>query len=274
MHSSPGTYELFKTQAAEAADELRQAEQALAALGRSDNLLNLDTQKKDAIEAINNLSNQLDALAAEIREQSTRAQVADTQLASVPERVPTQRRNVPNQYSVERLHTMLVELNNKRTEMLTKFRADDRLVVELDQQITDTTAAMERAQGISANEESTDVNPAWQALVTERMRARLALSGLESKAQQLRRELAERQRAGARLHRSRPRVRRGGAAGDRGPRQPRAVRQAGRRSAYRRGAGSPAHLERRPGPGAGRARTCRPSPTSGWAWSPEPLPPA
>ena len=117
------------------------------------------------------------------------------QLASVPERVPTQRRNVPNQYSVERLHTMLVELNNKRTEALTKFRADDRLVVELDQQITDTTAAMERAQGISANEESTDVNPAWQALVTERMKARLALSGLESKAQQLRRELAERQQA-------------------------------------------------------------------------------
>ena len=195
VHSSPGTYEVFKTQAAEAADELRQAEEALAALGRSDNLLNLDTQKKDAIEAINNLSNQLDALAAEIREQSTRAQVADMQLASVPERVPTQRRNVPNQYSVERLHTMLVELNNKRTEALTKFRADDRLVVELDQQITDTTAAMERAQGISANEESTDVNPAWQALVTERMRARLALSGLESKAQQLRRELAERQRA-------------------------------------------------------------------------------
>ena len=116
MHSSPGTYELFKTQAAEAADELRQAEEALAALGRSDNLLNLDTQKQDALEAVSHLSKQLDALAAEIREQSTRAKVADMQMASVPERVPTQRRNVPNQYSVERLHTLLVELNNKRTE--------------------------------------------------------------------------------------------------------------------------------------------------------------
>ena len=46
VHSSPGTYELFKTQAAEAADELRQAEEALAALGRSDNLLNLDTAEE------------------------------------------------------------------------------------------------------------------------------------------------------------------------------------------------------------------------------------
>jgi uncharacterized protein involved in exopolysaccharide biosynthesis len=195
VHSSPGTYGLFKAQAAEAAEELRQAEQALAALGRSNNLLNLDTQKKDALEAINQLTTQLDGLAAEIREQSTRAKVAEAQMTSVPERVPTQRRNVPNQYSVERLHTLLVELNNKRTEALTKFRADDRLVLELDQQIADTTAAMERAQGFSANEESTDVNPAWQALVAERMKARLALSGLESKSEQLKRELSERQQS-------------------------------------------------------------------------------
>jgi uncharacterized protein involved in exopolysaccharide biosynthesis len=195
VHSSPGTYEMFKTQAAEAAAELRQAEEALAALGRSDNLLNLDTQKKDALEAVSLLTRQLDALAAEMREQSTRAKVADIQLASVPERVPTARRNVPNQYSVERLHTMLVELNNKRTELLTKFNSDDRMVIELDQQIADTTSAMERAQGISANEETTDVNPAWQALVSERMKAQLALSGLESKNEQLRRELAQRQKA-------------------------------------------------------------------------------
>ena len=66
-------------------------------------------------------------------------------------------------------------------------------MVEIDQQITDTTAALEHAQGLSANEESSDVNPAWQALEGERMKARLALSGLESKAQQLRRELVEQQ---------------------------------------------------------------------------------
>jgi uncharacterized protein involved in exopolysaccharide biosynthesis len=193
VHSSPGTYELFKAQAADAARDLRAAEEALAGLGRSANLLNLDTQKKDALENINRITAQLDGIAGEIREQATRARVADVHMASVPQRLQTQLRNVPNQYSVERLHTLLVELNNKRTEALTKFRADDRLVVEIDTQIRDTTAALQHAQGLSANEESTDVNPAWQALEAERMKARLALSGLESKAQQLRRELAEHQ---------------------------------------------------------------------------------
>ena len=205
-----------------------------------------------ALERINQITTQLDSLSAEMREQSTRAKVADIHMASVPKRVPTQRRNVPNQYSVERLHTLLVELNNKRTEALTKFRADDRLVVELDQQITDTTAAMERAQGISANEESTDVNPAWQALV---VRTDEGAAGPVGAGEQGRAAAARAGRApagGARLHRGRPRVRRGGAAGDRGPRQPRAVRQEGGGSADRRGAGPPAHLERGAGPGAGR----------------------
>jgi uncharacterized protein involved in exopolysaccharide biosynthesis len=194
VHSSPGTYDLFKAQAAAAAAELREAEEALAGMGRSDNLMNLDMQKKDALASITQINAQLDSLAAEIREQATRAKVADVHMASVPPRMRTQLRNVPNQYSVERLHTLLVELNNKRTEALTKFRADDRFVVEIEQQITDTNTALEHAQGLSANEESTDVNPAWQALEAERMKARLALSGLESKAQQLRRELADYQK--------------------------------------------------------------------------------
>ena len=273
VHSSPGTYDLFKTQAAEASAELRQAEEALAALGRSDNLLNLDTQKRDALEAVSLLSRQLDALAAEMREQSTRAKVADMQLASVPERVPTQRRNVPNQYSVERLHTMLVELNNKRTELLTKFNNDDRLVVELDQQIADTTAAMERAEGFSANEESTDVNPAWQALVSERMKARLALSGLESKNEELRSELAQRQKAALDFTEA-------------GPEYDAAVRRVTEARANHE-LYAKREEEARIAEVLDRQRisnvvlaqapvvcTCRPSRTSAWAWSLEQLPPA
>lgn len=190
-HSSPGTFELFRTQAEQASIALRQAEEELAAFGRSSNLMLLETQKKDALAAINDLTTQLDAISAEMREHETRAKVAAIHMERVPQRVKTQMRNVPNQYSVERLHTLLVELGNKRTEALTKFNPTDRLVQELDRQIADTTAALERAQGLSANEESTDVNPAWQALETERMKAQLALSGLESKARQLERELAE-----------------------------------------------------------------------------------
>lgn len=204
MHSSPGTYELYKAQAAAAAAELRQAEEALAGLGRQADLLNLETQKRDALERVNALTAELDATEAAIREQTTRARIAEVHQANLPPRVRTQMRNMPNQYSVERLHTLLVELRNKRTEVLTKFKPEDRIVQEIDQQIADTNRALASAQTLSANEESTDLNPAWQAVEGERLKARLALSGLESKAGALRRELAQHRESALRLTEAAP----------------------------------------------------------------------
>jgi uncharacterized protein involved in exopolysaccharide biosynthesis len=191
MHSSPGTYELFKKQAAEASVELRKAEEDVAALARSSNLVILDTQKQDALKSVQEIDAQLNSLNAEMREQETRARIAELHMSRTPQRVPTARRNIPNQSSVERLYTLRVELLNKRTEALTKFQPTDRMVVELDKQIEDTGAALEKAQNISANEETTDINPGWQALEAERTKARLAYAGLESKAAQLKKELEE-----------------------------------------------------------------------------------
>ena len=85
---------------------------------------------------------------------------------------------------------MLAELRNKRTELLTKFRADDRLVEEVDQQIANTEAVLRDATALTATEESTDVNPTWQSLQSERLNATLALAGLRSRADRLRTQVA------------------------------------------------------------------------------------
>ncbi len=191
MHSSPGTYELFKTQATNARTELRAAEEELAALARSSNLVMLDTQKQEALKTVQELDAQLNTLTAEMHEQETRGRVAELHMARTPQRVSTVRRNIPAQSSVEHLHTMVTELTNKRTQALTRYQPTDRLVVEIDKQIADTTAALERAKKMDAAEESTDLNPAWQSLEAERMKARLAYSGLESKTVEIKRELEE-----------------------------------------------------------------------------------
>lgn len=195
VHSSPGTYEMFQRQAIAASAELRQAEAELAALARTENLVMLETQKQEALTAIQAMEAQLNEVTANVREQTTREKIAVLHMETTPQRVPTILRDIPNQTSTEHLHTMIVDLRNKRTEALTKFQPTDRLVKELDQQIADTSAALERAETRSASEKSTGINPAWQQLDTERTKARLELSGLESKAEELRRELAgQRQR--------------------------------------------------------------------------------
>jgi len=86
------------------------------------------------------------------------------QLHTIPQRQMTQVRTVPNDYSVERLNTMLAELENKRTTLLTKFTNNDRLVQEVNQQIADTKTALANAQKMTSQEHDTDVNPVWQTV--------------------------------------------------------------------------------------------------------------
>src|SRR5207244_741730 len=71
-------------------------------------------------------------------ETPNRINLVEQQITVLPKRVVTQSRSLPNQYSAERLNTMLGEMQNRRTQLLTKFRPDDRLVLELDEQIRTT----------------------------------------------------------------------------------------------------------------------------------------
>jgi uncharacterized protein involved in exopolysaccharide biosynthesis len=86
---------------------------------------------------------------------------------------------------------MIVELQNKRTQLLTKFRADDRLVREVDQQIRTTRAALDKATGETATEQSTDLNPLRQTLETEQARARVDQAGAQGRLEMLAGQVAQ-----------------------------------------------------------------------------------
>jgi uncharacterized protein involved in exopolysaccharide biosynthesis len=92
-------------------------------------------------------------------------------------RVVTQSRVLPNQYSVERLNTMLVELKNRRIQMLAKFQPDDRAVREVDDQINATTEALQKATGSTAVEQASDLNPLRQPLENELANAKVDQEG-------------------------------------------------------------------------------------------------
>jgi uncharacterized protein involved in exopolysaccharide biosynthesis len=128
---------------------------------------------------------------ASLSEATNRIARVEQQLASIPKRIVTQSRQLPNQYSAERLNTMLVELENKRTQLLTKFRPEDRLVKEVDEQIRTTRNALARADQKTSIEEATDLNPLRQTLETELARARLEQSGAKAKRDTLAAQLRQ-----------------------------------------------------------------------------------
>lgn len=112
-----------------------------------------------------------------IGEADKRIAALEKQLGATERRVTTQSRVLPNQYSVERLNTMLVEMRNRRTSLLVKFQPDDRIVKEIDEQIRATGEALEKAKSSTAIEQATDLNPLRQSLEAELSNVRIDQAG-------------------------------------------------------------------------------------------------
>ncbi len=181
LNHPKGAADFFNNKADEYEAQLKQSEQKLTDFQQSNNLVVLSQQKDlTLVKTAEAKAKMLEADAA-YSEATQRIARVEQQLASVPKRITTQSRQLPNQYSAERLNTMMVELQNKRTQLLTKFRPDDRLVKEVDEQIRITREALARADQKTSVEEATDLNPLRQTLETDLARARLDQSGAKAR---------------------------------------------------------------------------------------------
>jgi uncharacterized protein involved in exopolysaccharide biosynthesis len=177
LNHPTGATDFFKDKADEYEAQLKQSEQKLTEFQQSNNLVVLSQQKELTLQKTAEAkAKMLDADSA-LNEATNRIARVEQQLTAIPKRIVTQNRQLPNQYSAERLNTMMVELQNRRTQLLTKFRPDDRLVREVDEQIRTTQNALARAEQKTSVEEATDLNPLRQTLETELSRARLDQSG-------------------------------------------------------------------------------------------------
>ena len=130
------------------------------------NVVSIDRQKELMLSRLTDTQAKLSDLNGTIKEADKRVAELKRQLGGMETRISTQSRVMPNQESVERFNTMLVELKNRRTQLLAKFQPGDRLVREVDEQIRTTTAALGKASQTTYSEKSSDINPlkqSWKA---------------------------------------------------------------------------------------------------------------
>ena len=177
LHRPPGTHEFFKDRADEYKSDLRDAENKFSAFQQQMNVVSIDRQKELMLSRLTDTQAKLSDLNGTIKEADKRVAELKRQLGGMETRISTQSRVLPNQDSVERFNTMLVELKNRRTQLLAKFQPEDRLVKEVDEQIRTTTAALAKASQTTYSEKSSDINPLRQALETELARVKVEQSG-------------------------------------------------------------------------------------------------
>ncbi|MBL8208036.1 MAG: hypothetical protein JNM09_27635 [Blastocatellia bacterium] len=190
VHRPPGTHEFFATQVTQYEDQLRAAEAALSRHQQKLNVVSLEQEKELNLRKMLEARATLLATETALNEATKRIEATARELTKQPPRIVTLNRVLPYQQSVERLSTMLVELQNRRTQLLTRFQPTDRLVQELEQQIKDTSIALDNARQHTAVEQSSDLNPVRQNLIAELEKAKLEQAGLQAKratlAQQVR----------------------------------------------------------------------------------------
>lgn len=177
LHRPPGTYEFFKEQADQYEEDLRASENTLSNFQQKESLVEINQQKELTLSRLIDTKSKLKDLNGTINETEKRIAELKNQLSGMESRIKTQNRIIPNQYSAEHLNTMLVELRNRRIQLLAKFQPNDRVVREVDEQIKNTTEALDKATKSTSAEESYDINPLRQTLEGELAKAKIEQSG-------------------------------------------------------------------------------------------------
>ncbi len=172
-----GAFDFFQDQADTRKKDLREVENRFSNFQKQTGTVGIGQQKELTINRLAETKSKLKDLEGVIAETDKRMTEIENQLSRTDKRITTQNRVVPNQYSAERLNTMLVELRNRRTQLLTKFQPTDRVVKEVDEQILTTNEALQKAVKTTASEETTDTNPLRQSLESELARAKIDQKG-------------------------------------------------------------------------------------------------
>ncbi len=180
-HRTAGAHEFFKAQSEHYKQALTQAQAQLSAFRREHVVVALDMQKEQLIRRESDLQAQVDAADAAIHDTQQRIARLHQDVGQMDATIVAQTRAVPNQYAIERLTTILVEMRNRRTLLALNFQRDDRRIVELDQQILDTEATLQSVSTEPAQEQTTTPNPLRASLLADLANADVQLAGLRAR---------------------------------------------------------------------------------------------
>jgi uncharacterized protein involved in exopolysaccharide biosynthesis len=103
-------------------------------------------------------------------------------LKTLPERTTTQMRSADNPELLRALKSSLLELQLKRTQLLTKFEPSHRLVQEVEQQIAQAQAAIAAENTAPVRDETTDKSAQYEWAKSELEKAEVELKALEARA--------------------------------------------------------------------------------------------
>jgi uncharacterized protein involved in exopolysaccharide biosynthesis len=186
-----GASQLFNEEAEHYRQEGEQAEQALSSFQQQHGIVSIAEQEGGLQKQLFDAETQLRDANVEIAELSRKLRNDADQLRRLPGRRPTRETSIPASGSLDQLRTKLSELNLERTELVSKYKSGDRLIQQVDEQISQVQAALKDEGGSSYAETSTDVNPTWQLVEQDLSNTKSKLEGATGRRYELTGQIAE-----------------------------------------------------------------------------------
>src|SRR6266516_3010314 len=181
VHRLPGALDFFQNQVQQYRKGLTEAEEQLAEFGSKNGVVSADLEKEITVRRLKDFEAGLRQTQASITETEQRIRILEQQAASTPARLTTAVKTADNPYVLQQMKTTLLNLELKRTELLSKFTPEYRPVQELEAQIAQAREALENAERTPTREETTDRDNTHEWLVGELARARAELSTLQAR---------------------------------------------------------------------------------------------
>ena len=182
MHRAPGQFEFFHEQAEQYRKALADEEAKLTNFTKEQGVVNPALEKDISVRRLADVEADLKTTQANIAETKERIHKLTAQLGTLPSRETAQVRTSDNPQLMERMKTTLLDLELKRTDLLTKFEPTYRPVQEVEQQIAQTKAAIAAAEKAPLRDETTDRDPTYEALRAELAKSQTDLASLAARA--------------------------------------------------------------------------------------------
>jgi polysaccharide biosynthesis protein PslE len=191
VHRPRGQLHFFDQQTGESRRQLEEAQEKLLAFTKSHGVVVAAQQRDLVLQRLDEVDASYKQTEVEMSETARRVYELNAQLAKLPERSTTQIRTADNPQLLQTLKASLLDLELKKTQLLTKFEPNHRLVQEVEQQIVQAQATIAAEKSSPVRDETTDQDAHYEWARAELQSAQVQLKGLEAREATTSAHLAE-----------------------------------------------------------------------------------
>ena len=181
LQRPPGEIQFFDEQTAASEKKLHRSEMELVNFTRARGVVSATLQRDIALQKLGDADAAYRQMEQDRVETERRIASLGEQLKAFPTRSVTQKRWADNPEILEKMKTHMLELQLKRTELLTRFEPSYRLVQEVEQEIAETRATIAAEALAPVRDETTDKDPNYEWARMEMEKAQVQRDGLRAR---------------------------------------------------------------------------------------------